>query len=113
MIRIALLALPLILPGAALAQLQSGPGAPAVSSQLPPSEPPGQSRPGPGTPEPAGRDAATGGDARTAPPGDHRVLGGPPVPGATQPQGSEGFATSGDPIPPRPGAAPDASTTGR
>lgn len=106
--RASLLAALLLAPGLALAQLQSGPGAPAVSSQLPPSEPPAGSRPAPGAEE------RTGAETRTAPPADHRVLGGPPVPGARQPQRSEGFATGRDPIPPGIGdlVRPDAPTTG-
>jgi hypothetical protein len=113
MSRIILAAL-LLLPGASAAQeLRSGPNAPAASSQVPPSEP---SRPGPDDPRraPGDPNARTGdSDARRTPPPDHRVLGGPPVPGATQPQASEGVTTRRDPIPDRPRTSPDASTTGR
>jgi hypothetical protein len=95
MIRALLLAPLFLAPGLALAQgdVQLD-RTPAVSSPLPPSEPPGPDR-----------------AAREAPPADHQVLGAPPVPGATQPGRSEGFATGRDPIPPRPGAKPDAPTT--
>jgi hypothetical protein len=104
----------LLLPGLAVAQpSRSGPNAPAVNSQLPPSDPPRdlgnapQAAPG----DPNARTGAN--DARTAPPADHRVLGGPAVPGAAPPQSSEGFVTNRDRVPERPAARPDASTTGR
>jgi hypothetical protein len=111
--RRALLALILIAPGLAAAQeLRSGPNAPATSAQPPPTSLPNEG--GSATPRRQGDPNRTGDDpGRTAPPADHRVLGGPPVPGATQPQSSEGITTSRDRIPPRPGDRPDASTTGR
>jgi hypothetical protein len=99
-------------PGLAAAQgLQSGPNSPAASSQPPP---------GIESPRPGDTSGASGGrgevnpdnPASTAPPPGHRVLGGPPMPGATQPQSSEGMATSRDRIPPNPGNRPDAPTTG-
>jgi hypothetical protein len=114
MTRIAHLALLLMLPGLAAAQdLRSGPNAPAVGAQVPPTEPP-RARPDQPGRAPGSPDARTGsGDARTAPPPDHRVLGGPPVPGARRPDHSEGITTNRDPIPARPRTTPDATTTGR
>lgn len=102
-------ALLVLLPGLAQAQLRSGPDAPAVGSQLPPSTTP---EPMPQPPRPAPpRDAP----ARTAPPEGHRTLAPPPVPGATRPEASEGATTSRDRIPEDIGrrVRPDASTTGR
>lgn len=90
---------------------RSGPNAPAASALIPPSAPP---RASPDQPQaaPAHPDSRTGSDdARTAPPRDHRVLGGPPVPGARQPDSSEGITTNRDVVPPRPGARPDAPST--
>jgi hypothetical protein len=95
--------------------MRSGPNAPATSAQIPPTSLPNEG----GNAPPGGTgDPATGGRSgddppRTSPPPDHRVLGGPPVPGATQPQHSEGFVGHGSPVPERPGARPDASTTNR
>jgi hypothetical protein len=61
------------------------------------------------------RDSRTGGDIPRAsgPPADHRVLGGPPVPGARQPAQSEGIVTNRDVIPPHVAdtVRPDAATT--
>jgi hypothetical protein len=103
----------LLLPGLAAAQtLRSSPGDPAVNSQVPPSDPPRDQGNAPQA-SPGDPNARTGaGDARTAPPPDHRVLGGPPIPGARQPGSSE-RAGDRSPVPERPGAKPDASTTGR
>lgn len=144
MTRIALLSLPVLflLPAVAPAQeLRSGPGAPAVSSQIPPTTLPnegaersgaaapnapgasgGAGDPGtqrtdhirgvqPSTGGPIGDQPVPGADRR--PPADHQVLGAPPVPGATQPRSSEGFFTNRDVIPPNIGARirPDAPTT--
>lgn len=109
--RMTLLALALILPGAAEAQLQSGPNAPSVGSQLPRTEMP-RDPAGP-TDSPGQRGPRTGDTARTAPPPGHQVLPAPELPGATPPRGGEGFGTTRNPIPDRPGARPDASTTGR
>lgn len=136
-IRAPLLALLLCAPGLALAQdlrpeaqpreLRSGPGAPAVSSQLPPSIPPGNAYPGPeGTvpapglvppPAGAGRQPPPDPAARIVPPPDHRVLGGPALPGAERPESSTGFTgflTGPDVIPPNVGerVRPEAPTTG-
>ncbi|WP_237217752.1 hypothetical protein [Falsiroseomonas oryziterrae] len=99
----------LLLPGLALAQTRAGPDQPALSAQPPPTALPNEAADRTGA-EP---NRIPDDPPRTAPPGDHRVLGGPPVPGASQPPASEGFATSRDRIPERPGARPDASTTGR
>ncbi len=115
--RYALVTLLLLAPGLAAAQeeLRSAPNDPAVSSRTPPSSIPGEA----GGPQGgANRGASTPGRqpddaARTAPPPGHRTLGGPPVPGATQPQSSGGFGSPGDSMPPRVGGGPDASTTGR
>jgi hypothetical protein len=120
MTRTALLAALLLAPGLAFAQSEprSGPNAPATSSQVPPTSLPNEARDrvGPNQPGSAPGDAnsRTGAsETRTAPPQDHRVLGGPPVPGATQPQHSEGITTNRDVIPPHVGDRPPASTTGR
>jgi hypothetical protein len=120
MTRTALLAL-FLLPGLAAAQeLRSGPNAPAVSSQIPPTSLPrdpasaAPSQPTTGAPGTQGTDHIRGvqpgpdhriGEApvpgaQRRPPADHQVLGGPPVPGATQPEASEGFTTNRDRIPP-------------
>ncbi|PWS35813.1 hypothetical protein DFH01_19755 [Falsiroseomonas bella] len=106
----------LTLGGTAGAQLRSGPDAPAVSSQLPPSLPPGNSQPGPEgevrapgvAPDPR---AGAGIPRPPGPPSGHEVLGGPPVPGARRPDHSEGFFTNRDVIPPRVGGAPMQSGT--
>jgi hypothetical protein len=82
-----------------------------VGSQIPPTTLPGdRSGAQPGAPGLPPDDPP-----RTAPPEGHRTLGAPPVPGATQPQASEGFTTNRDRIPPDVGQRirPDASTTGR
>lgn len=110
-----LIGLLLFSPGLAAQELRSGPSARSINSQLPPASPraPDANQP---QAAPGDRDARTGADeARTAPPPDHRVLGGPPVPGARQPQASEGFTTNRDVIPPNIGERirPEASTTGR
>jgi hypothetical protein len=123
--RIALLAPLLLAPGLALAQpeLRSGREAPAASSQLPPSSPSGNSYPGPRGPVPqpeperqrSFNDDESGAPARTAPPADHQVLGGPPVPGARLPDRSSDGAATRDVIPPNIGDLnrPEATTTGR
>jgi hypothetical protein len=115
---ILLTALLLLSPALSAQELRSGPSAPAANAQIPPSEPRGRSagdpnQPGAAPGDPAARTGAD--DARRAPPPGHTVLGGPPVPGARQPERSEGFATDRDPIPPHVGERirPDASTTGR
>lgn len=106
-----LLLILLLLPG--LAAAQSGP--PAVNSQVPPNSPaPNRTD----TPDaaPGDRDARTGaGDARTVPPPGHRVMPASAIPGARQPEHSEGFGGARDPVPPDIGrqVRPDASTTGR
>ncbi len=108
----AALALLLLLPGVAAAQgLQSGPNAPATNAQPRGTGGPsdtGRAGPPPGDPNRTGDDPG-----RTAPPSDHRVLGGPAVPGATPRQDSGGFTGGNHTMPTRPGARPDASTTGR
>ncbi len=135
MTRTLLLASLLLLPGLATAQdLRSGPNAPAASSQIPPTRMPGDQSganappapatgaPGtqstdhiravPATPEhEPGRVPVPGSERR--PPADHRVMGGPPVPGATRPDSSTGFAPRPDPIPPNIGeqVRPNAPTT--
>jgi|GEM_PF-3204016 len=113
MTRPALLVLALLAPGLAAAQqTQAGPNAPALSAQPPPTLTPneGGDRSGgePGDPNRRGDDPG-----RTSPPPGHRVLGGPPVPGARQPETTEGRDTVRNPVPQRPGDRPDASTTGR
>jgi hypothetical protein len=114
-ITLATLALALALPGAALAQLQSGPNAPSVGGQLPPtrmpSDPAGPS--GATDQPPVGTGTPRNQPARTAPEPGHRTLTAPAVPGARQPQHSDGITGPASPIPARPGARPDASTTGR
>ena len=105
----------LALPATAQEQLRSRPNDPAPSSQLPPTEPRpdrgNQPQAAPGHP-----DSRTGADdARTTPPPDHRVLGGPQMPGARQPDSSGGIAPRSDPIPPDIGQRirPEGTTTGR
>jgi len=104
----------LLLPGLALAQTRAGPNQPALSAQPPPSSigNEGADRSG-GDRSGADPNRLNDDPGRTQPPAGHPVLGGPPVPGATQPQTSEGYTTNRDRIPERPGARPDASTTGR
>ncbi|MGG5820988.1 hypothetical protein [Falsiroseomonas sp. HW251] len=111
-----LLLLLLLIPGLAAAQDQrSGSGPPAANAQVPPSAPaPDRGR----TPDaaPGDRDARTGADdARTAPPPGHVVMPAPAVPGARQPERSEGFGGARDRVPPDIGrqVRPNASTTGR
>jgi hypothetical protein len=105
----------LLLPALAVAgiasaqQLRSGPNEPAVGAQIPPTSLPNEAGDRSGAEPERPRDDPP----RTAPPADHRVLGAPPVPGATQPEASEGFTTNRDRIPARPADRPDASTTGR
>jgi hypothetical protein len=113
-----LTALLLTAPGLAAQELRSGPNAPATSAQIPPTDPAQQRTPGPDQPgaAPGDTNARTGADdARTSPPADHRVLGGPPVPGAQRAGESEGFAPRADPIPSNIGEQnrSGASTTGR
>ncbi len=124
----------LLLPGLAAAQeLRSGPNAPAASSQIPPSEPSRANPPGRqgGAGDPStqstdhirGVQPSTGGAIGNVPvpgadrgPPPHPVLGGPPVPGATQPRSSEGFTSDGrSQIPPNIGerVRPNGTTTGR
>jgi hypothetical protein len=108
----------LLFPGLAAAQApRSGPSAPATNALVPPSSPGTEQGNAPSA-APGDPNARTGAsDARTAPPPDHRVLGGPAVPGARQPGHSEGLGNSPgpDPIPPDIGerVRPNASTTGR
>ncbi|MGG5808344.1 hypothetical protein [Falsiroseomonas sp. CW058] len=113
--RPALALLLLLLPGVTLAQLRSGPDAPSVGGQLPPQQlsrdPAGIAQPT--TQPPAETGTPRNQPARTEPPPGHQTLGAPAVPGARQPERSEGFADTGSPVPARPGARPDASTTGR
>jgi hypothetical protein len=126
-----------LLPGPAAGQeLRSGPGAPAASSQIPPTRMPGD-RSG-ATPAPAPTTSGAPGTQSTdhiravpprpglapdhaevpgaerRPPADHQVLGGPPVPGAMRPEHSGGFLPRPDAIPPHIGdlVRPDAPTTG-
>jgi hypothetical protein len=130
----AALLLLLLMPAALGAQeLRSGPNAPAASSQIPPAQP------GPGANDRTGATGQTGAQGTQStdqirgvqpapghrigevpvpgserrPPGDHRVLGGPPVPGAVQPRQSEGITTNRDVIPPNVGerVRPNAPTT--
>jgi hypothetical protein len=111
-----LLAFALLLPAAAGGQeLRSGPNQPAVGGQIPPGAlpsdragPPSDARPPRDTTERRAEDPG-----RTAPPPGHQTLGAPPVPGARQPERSEGAGGTPSPIPDRPGARPDASTTGQ
>lgn len=114
--RTTLLALALLLPAPVLAQqLQTGPNAPAVGAQPTPQRLPGD-RAGPPSDSNPPRDVTANRNddpGRTTPPPGHQVLGAPPVPGAQQPSRSEGMTNPGSPIPDRPGARPDASTTGR
>lgn len=134
MMRTSLLAAFLLLPGlAATQELRSGPNAPAVSSQIPPG------REGRDAEDRTGATGGTGAQgtqstdhirgvnpapdlgvggvqvpgAGRQPPPDHRVLGGPPVPGAVRPEHSEGILTNRDRIPPNIGERirPDAPTT--
>ena len=114
--RTTLLALALLLPLAATAQpRQSGPDAPAAGAQPPPQRLPTDPAGTPATNNPPRDVTANRNDdpGRTTPPPGHQVLGGPAVPGAQQPARSEGMANTNSPIPERPGARPDASTTGR
>ena len=114
--RTTILALTLLLPVAAVAQpRQSGPDAPATSAQPTPQRLPGD-RAGPPADANAPRDVTANRNddpGRTTPPPGHQVLGAPAVPGAQQPQRSEGMGSTTSPVPERPGARPDASTTGR
>jgi hypothetical protein len=115
--RTALTALLLLAPGLAAAPalgqgLRSGPNEPALSAQPPPSLTPNEGGDRSGA-EPGDPNRRRDDPGRRAPPADHRVLGGPPVPGAQQPSASQGYATGTNPIPERPGNRPDASTTGR
>jgi hypothetical protein len=103
----------LVLPSLALAQTRAGPDQPALSAQPPPTSLPNEGGDQTGATPGGDPNRLSDDPARTAPPAGHRVLGGPPVPGATQPRNSEGVTTSRDRIPERPGARPDASTTGR
>jgi hypothetical protein len=117
-------------------ELRSGPEAPAVSSQIPPSRMPGDrsgatAAPAPGVPGAPGTqstdhiravpprpglapDHVEVPGAGRRPPADRRVLGGPPVPGAVRPDHSSGFLPRPDPIPPDIGdrVRPGAPTTG-
>jgi hypothetical protein len=108
----ALIAL-LLLPSLALAQdrLRSGPNAPALSAQPPPTSLPREGG------DPSGALPARPADdpPRTAPPEEHRTLEAPPVPGAQRPEASEGFGTNRERIPPDIGERirPGGSTTGR
>ena len=128
-----LLLLALALPATAMAQPPQRPDAtpsgptsppvldrqPATSSQLPRTEMPGDpaappggrgaNRPQPAPPSVEGPAESSG---RTAPPPGHRTLA-PPAPLATgEPPPSEGAGQlDRSPIPDRPGARPDASTT--
>ncbi|HEV7266701.1 MAG TPA: hypothetical protein VGN83_17535 [Falsiroseomonas sp.] len=118
-----------LLPAAADAQApRSGPNAPAVGSQIPPGQPGRNADERSGatgtqstdhirgaTPAPGlGTSGVQVPGAGRQPPPDHRVLGGPPVPGAARPERSEGIVTNRDVIPPDIGARvrPEAPTTG-
>lgn len=105
-----------LLPGIPAAQQRrSGPDAPAAGAQIQSTSLPGES---PGQAPPARRHAQ-GARASAGRPAAHRSARGAscapraPIPGATQPNASEGFTTNRDRIPPRPADRPDGSTTGR
>lgn len=108
------LAFSLLLAGPALAQLQSGPNAPSVGGQLPPTQmprdqaSPPQSAPATGAPNTQQRD-----HIRTEPPPGHQTLSPPRPQGAERPDRSTGMFDTQSPVPERPGARPDATETGR
>jgi hypothetical protein len=114
--RSTILALALLLPAAAGAEdLRTGPNNPALSAQPTPQRLPSD-RAGPPSDSSTPRDVTTqraDDPARTAPPPGHRTMQAPAVPGATQPQRSDGYAQGDSPIPSRPADRRDASTTGR
>jgi hypothetical protein len=105
-----LLALPVSLPAGAQ-EMRSGPNAPATSSQVPPGETPDVPRTGEaGASRPAeSRDTP----ARRGPQPGNPSVNAPAVPGARQPEHSTGMSGGRHDMPERPGARPDASTTGR
>ncbi|MBU8538058.1 hypothetical protein [Falsiroseomonas tokyonensis] len=107
----------LLLPLAATAQPSQGPAAnaapPPTEMRRDPAGAPSAERPRPEAPPP-GVGTPRNLPPRTSPPPGHETLPAPAVPGAQRPERSGGVTDFGNsPVPSRPGARPDASTTGR